>query len=85
MTEWNLMKNNLKTHKPVKESYQCLICKRVFMSPSSWKMHRNNHHGKCNLFLCTKCSSLYETEQVRNLHISFHYGILFKCLQCDFI
>ncbi|XP_026514539.1 zinc finger protein 879-like [Terrapene carolina triunguis] len=85
MTEWNLMENHLKTHKPVKESYQCLICKRVFMSPGAWKMHRNNRHGKRNLFQCTKCSSLYETEQVRNLHVSCHYGDLFKCLHCDFI
>lgn len=85
MTEWNLMENNLKTHKLVKETCQCLTCKRVFMSQNAWKIHKNSHHGKRNLFQCTKCSSLCETEQVRNLHLSCHYDDLFKCLHCDFI
>lgn len=46
MTGWYLMENHLRSHKWIKETYQCLICESVFMSQSVWEVHRNSHQRK---------------------------------------
>ncbi|XP_029446418.1 zinc finger protein 79-like isoform X2 [Rhinatrema bivittatum] len=83
MSEWDLMEKHMETHKPVKETYPCLICERVFMRQSAWKMHRKKHQENNDVFHCTKCPSFYGTERVKDLHLACHYEDLFKCLHCD--
>ncbi|XP_050747919.1 zinc finger protein 319-like isoform X1 [Gymnogyps californianus] len=84
VTEWDLMENHLKSHKRIREAYQCLVCESVLLSQSAWKVHRNSHQRKCHLFQCTIYLSSFETEQIRNLHVACHYQDMFKCPHSDF-
>lgn len=43
------------------------------------------HDQKSEVFLCTKCPLSFESESVRNLHVTCHNEDVFKCCQCGLV
>ncbi|XP_069073717.1 oocyte zinc finger protein XlCOF6-like isoform X2 [Pleurodeles waltl] len=85
MSDWSLMEKHIQTHVLANETYKCLVCKKEFMIRSAWKLHKKRHQEKMNVFQCSKCSTFYKSEQIRNLHFACHSEDHFKCPHCDFM
>ncbi|XP_072008605.1 uncharacterized protein [Engystomops pustulosus] len=85
MSEWEPMEKHIKSHRLVRKSYQCQVCEKRFMTQSAWKSHMRGHDQKSDVFLCTKCPLSFESENVRNLHVTCHTEDVFKCFQCGLV
>ncbi|KAM8966968.1 uncharacterized protein RCH25_025632 [Pelodytes ibericus] len=85
ISEWNQMKQHIQDHKQKRESYQCQVCQKRFMTQRAWKVHMRTHRGKSDVFFCTKCPLSFETERVRNLHLTCHHEDIFRCFHCGLI
>ncbi|OCT76382.1 zinc finger protein 26 [Xenopus laevis] len=83
--EWIAMEKHLKTHSSIKMGYNCQVCKKHFFMRRNWKAHMRIHNIKKNAFFCSKCPSSFETEHIRNLHLTCHHEDGFKCWQCGFV
>ncbi|XP_056377044.1 oocyte zinc finger protein XlCOF6-like [Hyla sarda] len=85
MSEWDPMEKHIKSHRLVRKSYQCQVCEKRFMTQSAWKSHMRGHDQKSDVFLCTKCPLSFDSESVRNLHVTCHSEDVFKCCQCGLV
>ncbi|KAM4689686.1 uncharacterized protein O3C94_007716 isoform 1-T1 [Discoglossus pictus] len=85
MTKWSFMEKHIHIHKPGRKSYQCQACQKCFITQRAWKAHKRSHDGESHSFFCTKCPASFETEHLRNLHLSCHHEDVFKCWECGLV
>ncbi|XP_053570659.1 zinc finger protein 808 [Bombina bombina] len=81
ISKWVSMDKHIQSHRRSRKSYQCLQCRKCFVTQRAWYRHDEN----CQVFTCTKCSSSFETERIRDLHLSCHHDDVFKCWQCELV
>ena len=71
--------------RPVKKSYNCIVCENVFDSKSDLKLHFSSVHDGIKSFKCPKCDATYKSRQGLSDHkiLVHEQRKPIQCEKCD--
>ena len=72
----------MKTHKKVKESFQCVECDKTFTEKHNLTRHKKMHSDRRELFNCDNCEKIYTEKATLFVHIKKNH---IRCSYCEYV